>query len=177
ARRVQGAGSPVLCPAVCNAGVGLMGPLETCTDQDMKNVFDVNLFGAIRTIQAFLPTMKRRRAGRIIVSSCGSAPGLPFNSVYCASKFAVEGLCESLAIVLRPFNIQYLRHCQGLFREEAQDVEEVLQVRRGAGLRGGAASWGRGSDSLRFRCSWKPWAAPAHPCAAPPASSWRRSHA
>lgn len=35
-----------------------------------------------------------------------SAPGVPFNSVYCASKFAVEGLCESLAIVLRPFNIQ-----------------------------------------------------------------------
>lgn len=39
-------------------------------------------------------------------SGCGSSPGLPFNSVYCASKFAVEGLCESLAIVLWPFNIQ-----------------------------------------------------------------------
>ncbi|XP_065555279.1 17-beta-hydroxysteroid dehydrogenase type 1 isoform X1 [Lathamus discolor] len=66
ARRVQGQALDVL---VCNAGVGLMGPLETCSDQDMKNVFDVNLFGAIRTIQAFLPAMKRRRAGRIIVSS------------------------------------------------------------------------------------------------------------
>lgn len=126
---------PVLsapCLAVCNAGVGLMGPLETCSDQAMKTLFDVNLFGAVRTIQAFLPAMKSRRAGRIIVSSsigglqggtpstlghrepgeelrcsgCGSAPGLPFNAVYCASKFAVEGLCESLAIVLRPFNIQ-----------------------------------------------------------------------
>ncbi|NXD65739.1 DHB1 dehydrogenase, partial [Eolophus roseicapillus] len=104
ARRVQGQALDVL--AVCNAGVGLMGPLETCSDQDMKNVFDVNLFGAIRTIQAFLPAMKRRRAGRIIVSSSiGGLQGLPFNSVYCASKFAVEGLCESLAIVLRPFNI------------------------------------------------------------------------
>ncbi|XP_061223041.1 17-beta-hydroxysteroid dehydrogenase type 1 isoform X2 [Neopsephotus bourkii] len=192
ARRLQGQALDVL---VCNAGVGLMGPLETCSDQDMKNVFDVNLFGAIRTIRAFLPAMKRRRAGRIIVSSsigglqggapgtlrpgqpqgkgprcsgCGSAPGLPFNSVYCASKFAVEGLCESLAIVLLPFGIhltlvecgpvntsflsnlrrpdpdgsevqsldaetrglyrRYLRHCQGLFRAEAQEVEEVLQV-------------------------------------------------
>ncbi|NXY77484.1 DHB1 dehydrogenase, partial [Glareola pratincola] len=129
AQRVQGQRLDVL---VCNAGVGLMGPLEACSDQAMKTVFDVNLFGAIRTIQAFLPAMKRRKAGRIIVSSSigglqggtpstprhggavgkgtrcsgfGSAPGLPFNSVYCASKFALEGLCESLAIVLRPFNV------------------------------------------------------------------------
>ncbi|NXA20368.1 DHB1 dehydrogenase, partial [Ibidorhyncha struthersii] len=103
AQRVQGQQLDVL---VCNAGVGLMGPLETCSDQAMKTVFDVNLFGAVRTIQAFLPAMKRRRAGRIIISSSiGGLQGLPFNSVYCASKFAVEGLCESLAIVLRPFNI------------------------------------------------------------------------
>ncbi|XP_066837658.1 17-beta-hydroxysteroid dehydrogenase type 1 isoform X3 [Anser cygnoides] len=94
--------------------------------------------------------------------------GVPFNSIYCASKFAVEGLCESLAVVLRPFNIhvtlvecgpvrtgflqnlqradpegselqgldadtqrlyrRYLRHCRGLFRDAAQEVEEVLQV-------------------------------------------------
>ncbi|NXG78492.1 DHB1 dehydrogenase, partial [Baryphthengus martii] len=104
AQRVQGQQLDVL--VVCNAGVGLMGPLETCSDQAMKTVFDVNLFGAIRTIQAFLPAMKRRRAGRIIISSSiGGLQGLPFNSVYCASKFALEGLCESLAIVLQPFNI------------------------------------------------------------------------
>ncbi|XP_064492396.1 17-beta-hydroxysteroid dehydrogenase type 1 isoform X2 [Pseudopipra pipra] len=65
---------------VCNAGVGLMGPLETCSDQAMKTLFDVNFFGAVRTIQAFLPAMKRRRAGRIIVSSSigglqGGTPG------------------------------------------------------------------------------------------------------
>lgn len=113
-----------------------MGPLETCSEQAMRTVFEVNLFGAIRTIQAFLPAMKRRRAGRIVVTGSvgglqgghcmgggvvgcaglgGGVPGsqstalpqgVPFNSVYCASKFAVEGLCESLAIVLRPFNIQ-----------------------------------------------------------------------
>ncbi|KAM9215132.1 LOW QUALITY PROTEIN: 17-beta-hydroxysteroid dehydrogenase type 1 [Leptosomus discolor] len=166
AQRVPGQQLDVL---VCNAGVGLMGPLETCSDQAMKTIFDVNLFGAVRTIQAFLPAMKRRRAGRIIVSSSiGGLQGLPFNSVYCASKFAVEGLCESLAIVLQPFNIhltlvecgpvntsflanlqrpdpegselqgldaetrglyrRYLRHCQSLFHDAAQEVEEVLQV-------------------------------------------------
>ncbi|NXG38732.1 DHB1 dehydrogenase, partial [Dromaius novaehollandiae] len=124
AHRLQGQRLDVL---VCNAGVGLMGPLETCSEQAMRGVFDVNLFGVVRTIQAFLPAMKRRRAGRIVVSSsvgglqggrvlpracpaqpgapgkgrrsgrC-SAPGVPFNAVYCASKFAVEGLCESLAV-------------------------------------------------------------------------------
>ncbi|XP_015741202.1 estradiol 17-beta-dehydrogenase 1-like isoform X1 [Coturnix japonica] len=91
---------------VCNAGVGLMAPLEMCSDQAMRAVFDVNVFGTARTIQAFLPAMKRRRAGRILVSSSvGGLQGLPFNAVYCASKFALEGLCESLAIVLQPFNV------------------------------------------------------------------------
>ncbi|NXT02351.1 DHB1 dehydrogenase, partial [Jacana jacana] len=103
AQRVQGQQLDVL---VCNAGVGLMGPLETCSEEAMKTLFDVNFFGAVRTIQAFLPAMKRRRAGHIIVSSSiGGLQGLPFNAVYCASKFAMEGLCESLAVVLCPFNI------------------------------------------------------------------------
>ncbi|XP_054080592.1 17-beta-hydroxysteroid dehydrogenase type 1 isoform X5 [Rissa tridactyla] len=132
-QQVQGQQLDVL---VCNAGVGLMGPLETCSDQAMKTVFDVNLFGAIRTIQAFLPAMKRRRAGRIIVSSSiGGLQGLPFNSVYCASKFALEGLCESLAIVLRPFNIHltlvecgpvktsFLANLQRPDPEELQDLD------------------------------------------------------
>ncbi|KAM8945598.1 17-beta-hydroxysteroid dehydrogenase type 1 [Pelodytes ibericus] len=91
---------------VCNAGVGLMGPLECHTYDTMKKIFDVNLFGTISTIQAFLPGMKQRKSGRIIVSSSvGGLQGVPFNDVYCASKFAVEGFCESLAIVLQHFNI------------------------------------------------------------------------
>lgn len=98
--------SLALYPTVCNAGVGLMAPLEMCSEQAMRAVFEVNVFGTARTIQAFLPAMKRHRAGRILVSSSvGGLQGLPFNAVYCASKFALEGLCESLAIVLRPFNI------------------------------------------------------------------------
>ncbi|XP_040185725.1 17-beta-hydroxysteroid dehydrogenase type 1 [Rana temporaria] len=92
---------------VCNAGVGLMGPLECHPYNTMKKIFDVNLFGTISTIQAFLPGMKQRRSGQIIVSSSvGGLQGIPFNDVYCASKFAVEGFCESLAIVLQHFNVQ-----------------------------------------------------------------------
>ncbi|KAM8824118.1 17-beta-hydroxysteroid dehydrogenase type 1 isoform 1-T1 [Synchiropus picturatus] len=92
--------------SVCNAGVGLMGPLEIQSLDQMKQILEVNLFGTIQTIQAFLPEMKVRGQGRILVTgSTGGLHGLPFNEVYCASKFAVEGACESLAVVLKHFNI------------------------------------------------------------------------
>ncbi|MBN3296554.1 DHB1 dehydrogenase, partial [Amia calva] len=91
---------------VCNAGVGLMGPLEVLSCETMQQILDVNLFGTVRTIQTFLPGMKARRTGRILVTgSIGGLQGLPFNEVYCASKFAVEGVCESLAILLQHFDI------------------------------------------------------------------------
>ncbi|KAJ8253756.1 hypothetical protein COCON_G00203680 [Conger conger] len=91
---------------VCNAAVGLMGPLETLSQDTMRQTLDVNLLGTIRTIQTFLPGMKARRSGRVLVTgSIGGLQGLPFNEVYCASKFAVEGVCESLAILLQHFNI------------------------------------------------------------------------
>nr|AAR88433.1 17b-hydroxysteroid dehydrogenase type I [Anguilla japonica] len=91
---------------VCNAGVGLMGPLETLSQDTMRQILDVNLLGTIRTIQTFLPGMKTRRRGHVLVTgSIGGLQGLPFNELYCASKFAVEGVCESLAILLQHFNI------------------------------------------------------------------------
>ncbi|XP_033827538.1 estradiol 17-beta-dehydrogenase 1 [Periophthalmus magnuspinnatus] len=91
---------------VCNAGVGLMGPLEVQGPEEMRRVMEVNLFGTLQTLQAFLPDMKSRREGHVLVTgSNGGLHGLPFNEVYCASKFAVEGACESLAILLQQFNI------------------------------------------------------------------------
>ncbi|KAM6957614.1 17-beta-hydroxysteroid dehydrogenase type 1 [Aplochiton taeniatus] len=91
---------------VCNAGVGLMGPLEVQSWDTMRQILEVNLLGTIRTIQAFLPGMKAQGQGRILVTgSIGGLQGLPFNELYCASKFAIEGACESLAILLHHFNI------------------------------------------------------------------------
>uniref|UniRef100_A0A3P8YU67 Estradiol 17-beta-dehydrogenase n=2 Tax=Esox lucius TaxID=8010 RepID=A0A3P8YU67_ESOLU len=91
---------------VCNAGVGLMGPLEAQALDTMRQILEVNVLGTISTIQAFLPGMKARGHGRILVTgSLGGLQGLPFNEVYCASKFAVEGVCESLAVLLQHFNI------------------------------------------------------------------------
>uniref|UniRef100_A0AAY4B040 Estradiol 17-beta-dehydrogenase n=1 Tax=Denticeps clupeoides TaxID=299321 RepID=A0AAY4B040_9TELE len=91
---------------VCNAGIGLMGPLEAQSEDVMRGILEVNLLGTIRTIQTFLPDMKRRKSGRLLVTgSMGGLHGLPFNELYCASKFAVEGVCESLAILLQHFSI------------------------------------------------------------------------
>ncbi|XP_055475965.1 17-beta-hydroxysteroid dehydrogenase type 1 isoform X2 [Psammomys obesus] len=92
---------------VCNAGRGLFGPLEAYEQDAVGAVLDVNVVGTIRMLQAFLPDMKRRRSGRVLVTaSVGGLMGLPFHEVYCASKFAVEGLCESLAILLPLFGVQ-----------------------------------------------------------------------
>ncbi|KAH0628977.1 hypothetical protein JD844_010665 [Phrynosoma platyrhinos] len=89
-----------------NAGVGLVGPVESISIDDMKRVFETNFFGAIRMIKAVLPEMKKRQKGHIVViSSVMGLQGVPFNDVYAASKFAMEGFCESLAVQLLKFNI------------------------------------------------------------------------
>ncbi|KAM4844195.1 17-beta-hydroxysteroid dehydrogenase type 1 isoform 2-T2 [Thomomys bottae] len=91
---------------VCNAGRGLLGPLEAHELDAVGSVLDVNVVGTVRMLQAFLPDMKRRRRGRVLVTaSMGGMIGLPFHAVYCASKFALEGLCESLAVLLLPFGV------------------------------------------------------------------------
>ncbi|XP_072224937.1 17-beta-hydroxysteroid dehydrogenase type 1 [Leuresthes tenuis] len=91
---------------VCNAGVGLMAPLEVQSLDSMRQILEVNLLGTIQTIKVFLSEMKAQGQGRILVTgSTGGLHGLPFNEMYCASKFAVEGACESLAVLLKHFNI------------------------------------------------------------------------
>ncbi|KTG35765.1 hypothetical protein cypCar_00027171 [Cyprinus carpio] len=97
----------VICVSVVNnAGVGLVGPVEGLSMDDMMKVFQTNFFGAVRMIKEVMPDMKRRRSGHIIViSSAMGLQGVVFNDVYSASKFAIEGFCESLAVQLLKFNI------------------------------------------------------------------------
>lgn len=90
-----------------NAGIGLMSVLESVSIDTAKQLFDINVFGVMRTTKAVLPHMKRQAAGHIInISSQGGLQGVPFNDVYCASKFALEGFSESLAPLLEQFNIK-----------------------------------------------------------------------
>ena len=72
-----------------------------------QEIVDVNFFGTLRLIKALLPSMKARQSGHIInCSSEAGVIGIPFFDVYSASKFAVEGLTESLAPILHQFNIR-----------------------------------------------------------------------
>ena len=92
---------------VNNAGFGCFSILECLTMEQVKQVFEVNFFGVVRLIQAVLPGMKAGQSGCIVnVSSVFGEIGCPFNGIYCASKFALGGLTESLAPVMRQFNIK-----------------------------------------------------------------------
>jgi NAD(P)-dependent dehydrogenase (short-subunit alcohol dehydrogenase family) len=89
-----------------NAGYGSYGALEDVPPEEARRQFDVNIFGLARLTQLVLPAMRAQRSGRIInVSSIGGKFGQPFGSWYHASKFAVEGLSDSLRMELHPFGI------------------------------------------------------------------------
>jgi len=89
-----------------NAGYGLAGPVEGASDAQLTREIDTNLLGVIRTTKAFLPHFREKRAGLIITTtSIGGLIALPFNSVYHATKWALEGWSESMAFELQEFNV------------------------------------------------------------------------
>jgi NAD(P)-dependent dehydrogenase (short-subunit alcohol dehydrogenase family) len=91
---------------VNNAGYALAGAVADTTIDEARRQMEVNFFGSLRLCQAVLPTMQRQRSGVIInVSSLGGVFGLPFQGVYSASKFAIEGLTESLRHEMLAFGV------------------------------------------------------------------------
>lgn len=91
---------------VNNAGGGYRGTLEQLAIDELAAVMDLNFLGVARVTKAVLPVMRAARRGRIItVTSMNGVVGLPFSGAYNASKFAVEGLMEGLATVLREFGV------------------------------------------------------------------------
>jgi NAD(P)-dependent dehydrogenase (short-subunit alcohol dehydrogenase family) len=91
---------------VNNAGYLLAGAVEEATIEEAKAQFETNFFGAFRVIKALLPTLRAQRSGHIInVTSLAGVVPLPFWGLYNASKFALEGLTETLRHELRPFGI------------------------------------------------------------------------
>lgn len=91
---------------VNNAGYGSYGAVEDVPLDEARRQFDVNLFGLARLIQLMVPYMRAQGGGRIVnVSSIGGKIYEPLGAWYHATKFAVEGLSDSLRIELRPFNI------------------------------------------------------------------------
>ena len=94
---------------VNNAGFDLTGPLEETSMDEIKGQFETNLFGAIRTMQAVIPTMRKQRSGIIVnITSVGGKLAIPFHSGYHGTKFALEGLSESIQYELDPFGIKII---------------------------------------------------------------------
>jgi len=92
---------------VNNAGWALMGPIEDTPMADARAQMETNFFGVLRVCRAALPVMREQRAGHIVnISSLGGVFGMPFSGIYSASKFAVEGLSESLRLETRRFGIR-----------------------------------------------------------------------
>ena len=92
---------------VNNAGYGLTGAFEDIEIDEIKALYETNLFGVIRVTQAVLPTMRKQRSGRIInISSGAGRIGYPGGSAYVSSKFALEGLSESMAYEIEQFGIR-----------------------------------------------------------------------
>lgn len=89
-----------------NAGMGIGGPLEFCPVTDAQTQMDINFIGMVRFLHYVLPVMRKQGKGRIICfSSIGGLMGLPFQGLYSASKFAIEGYCEALRLEVRGFGI------------------------------------------------------------------------
>jgi NAD(P)-dependent dehydrogenase (short-subunit alcohol dehydrogenase family) len=92
---------------VNNAGYGLVGAFEDLAMEEIKTQYETNLFGVIRVTQAVLPIMRRQKSGLIVnISSAVGRFGFPGLSAYASTKFALEGLSESISYELEPFGIK-----------------------------------------------------------------------
>jgi len=92
---------------VNNAGYALVGAFEESSMQDGRAQMETNFFGTVRVIKAVLPIMRKQHRGTIVnVTSMGGRIAIPFDSFYHASKFALEGLSESLQYEIEPFGVK-----------------------------------------------------------------------
>ena len=94
---------------VNNAGYDMHGAVEDLSIDEVKTQFETNFFGAVRLMKAVLPMMRKQRSGIIVnVSSIGGRIGVPLNSAYTGSKFALEGFSESMKYELEGFGIKVI---------------------------------------------------------------------
>lgn len=100
-----------------NAGYGVVGAVEETSDAELRAVMDTNFFGAVAVTRAVLPVMRAQRSGAIVnISSMGGQMSFEGVSAYSATKFALEGMSEALALEVKPFGIKVLIVEPGAFR-------------------------------------------------------------
>ena len=104
---------------VNNAGYGLFARLHETTAEEMRAIFDVNFFGVFYGCKAVAPVMIRQRSGHIFnVSSVIGKRGTPFHGAYCATKFAICGMTDSMRVELAPYNVRVTAVCPALTRTQ-----------------------------------------------------------
>jgi NAD(P)-dependent dehydrogenase (short-subunit alcohol dehydrogenase family) len=114
---------------VNNAGFGMVGAVEEVSPEEASRVMATNFFGAHNVIRAVLPALRRQRSGHIVnVSSVGGFTGSAGFGLYNASKFALEGLSEALALELKPLGVGVTIVEPGYFRTEFLSPESALKA-------------------------------------------------
>ncbi|CAN7190347.1 SDR family NAD(P)-dependent oxidoreductase [Massilia sp. LjRoot122] len=111
---------------VNNAAYGLLGNFEELSPAEIEQQFGVNVFGVMHVLRAALPVLRSQRAGHVInISSIAGVTGFDGASVYCATKYAIEGLSASLALELAKFDIRLTTVEPGFFRTDFLDQSSV----------------------------------------------------
>jgi NAD(P)-dependent dehydrogenase (short-subunit alcohol dehydrogenase family) len=107
---------------VNNAGRGLLSAVEEASDKAARAVFDVNVFGVLNTLRAALPVLRAQRSGHVLnLSSVGGFTTAPGWGMYAATKFALEGISEALALELEPLGVRVTIVEPGGFRTDFLD--------------------------------------------------------
>ena len=115
-----------------NAGIGLRGYFEDLDDDEIRRMFDANLFGVMEVTRAVLPYMRAAKCGRILlISSVGGKIGSLGVSTYCSTKFALEGFGESLFLELAPLGIKVILIEPGIIKTERWTTNRGLGIRAG----------------------------------------------
>jgi NAD(P)-dependent dehydrogenase (short-subunit alcohol dehydrogenase family) len=113
-----------------NAGYGLLGAVEESSGDEVRAVFETNVFGLLAVTRAVLPRMRTQRSGHVInVSSVGGYASYAGWGVYSATKFAVEGLTEALSYELAPLGIHVTVVEPGFFRTDFLNADSLVSTR------------------------------------------------
>ncbi|MGM9482282.1 oxidoreductase [Roseateles sp. NT4] len=112
---------------VNNAGYGLLGAVEEASADEVRRLYDTNVFGLLNVTRAVLPQMRERRSGHVInISSLGGVRSAAGFGVYCSTKFAVEGITEALHAELAPLGIHATVVEPGYFRTEFLEGQSLV---------------------------------------------------
>jgi NAD(P)-dependent dehydrogenase (short-subunit alcohol dehydrogenase family) len=111
---------------VNNAGYGLLGAVEEATAEEVRQLYETNVFGLLNVTRAVLPSMRARRQGHVVnISSLGGYQSFAGFGIYCSTKFAVEALTESLHAELQPLGIHATAVEPGYFRTDFLDSHSL----------------------------------------------------